>query len=97
VLSLDRSSQLRCDLLGEAGCCGTCAGLGSTIFWSAELGRQALLIQVETPKRGKIHAWSAIHNTTTPMKIKISIFAAPRASDMLLDSIAQYSEYPNGT
>jgi hypothetical protein len=88
---------LRRASLGETGGCGTCTGLGSIVFWSAELGRQALLIQVETPKRGKIHICNAIHNTTTPTAMKISIFGTPRSINMLFDFLAQYSEYPNGT
>jgi hypothetical protein len=45
--------------------------------WAAELGRQLLLIHVDTPKRGKIQAWSANQNTRNPMTIRISIFEDP--------------------
>ncbi len=92
-MSSDRSSQSRCASLGEAVSCGTCTCLASTVFGAAELGRQALLIHVEIPKRGKIHVCSAIHNTTTPRPMKIPMCPPPRSFDILLGSFAQYSEY----
>ena len=67
---------------------GGCRSGGSSVSscgWrAAELGRQELLIHVDTPKRGKIHVCRAIHSITKPSARMISILADPRSCDMFL-------------